>query len=220
MKKSGLILGIGVILIMLTIIIPLPTQLIDWLLMAAIGFSVIFLLLSLFAKYTSLSWLPSILLVFTMFMLTLSVSAVRLILASGYAGEVIGTFGNFVGADNPIAGLIILVAVTAVSFIVIEKSTKKVSEVTAGLTTKKANTPLDKIHAQTAFCEAMFGVIKFAKGYAVSNIIMLFIIVVGGVAILGEAIGVFMLLAIGYGLVFLIPALLITLTSGLAASRV
>jgi len=214
--KNRVIWGISLFLILVTVLFPLPAQLMDLLIVATIGISVMVLLLALFIKTTSRSWLPSILTLFTIFKVMLSVSVIRLILISGYAGEVIGTFGNFLGAGNLIIGLIILGVVTAFSFAIIIKSEKRVHEITASHTTDTNNS---HDNADT-FYKAMDGVIKFAKGNAILTAMALVIIVIGGVIVRDDAISVFMLLAIGYGVVFLLPTLLVVFTSGLITSRV
>ena len=142
-----------------------------------------------------------------------------MILSRRYSGEIIGTLGNFLGAGNLIVGLIVLGIVTVVSFIVVMTSAKRVSKVTANTTTNTL-TSNDVASTPVAFCEAMYGVIKFVKGDAIFIVMALVIIVIGGVSIRGEDISIFILFAIGYGLVFLIPTLLIAFISGLTTSRV
>ena len=235
MKNSGIFIGICLILIIAAVVIPLPAQLVNYSIMATIGFAIIFLLVALFTKKPlTLPWFPSILLAFTTFKVALSVSVIRLILLNGDAGEVIGVFGHFIGAGNLIIGLIIFVAITAVSFIAIIKVAKRVSGITASFTsnaltgTDSTNAPHSKTQVETAFCGAMDGVVQYVKGDTIFNIMALFIIVIGSVAIgvnpysllHGEAVAVFMLLAIGHGIAFLIPNVFISFASSLITIRV
>ncbi|MCL2224604.1 MAG: flagellar biosynthesis protein FlhA [Defluviitaleaceae bacterium] len=203
MKKHNVLLGIGLALIVVSVIFPIQPQLMDLLIAATIGFSVISLVVVMLTKTTSRSWLPSVLLVLSMSKLALSVSVIRLILSAGHAGGVVGTFGNFLGAGNLIIGLAILGVVTLVSFAAIITSEKRISEVAAS----------------TEFCEAMQGVMKFVKGDAIFVAIALVIIMIGGTAMRDENIGVFMLLAIGYGVAFFIPAVLIAFASVLGGMK-
>ncbi|HBS59576.1 MAG TPA: EscV/YscV/HrcV family type III secretion system export apparatus protein, partial [Firmicutes bacterium] len=134
-KHSDLFVAVAVISIVVMMIIPLPTLLLDVLLTFNISFALVLLLVSMYTQEPlQLSIFPSILLITTMLRLSLNVSATRLILLHGYAGEVITAFGNFVVGGNPVVGFVVFLILVVIQFIVITKGAERVAEVAARFT--------------------------------------------------------------------------------------
>jgi len=261
MKRKEAVIGIFVVAMVLAIIVPLPTWLIDFLLMVIIGLSLVILLNALYAKEAlEMSMFPTILLVITLFRIALSVSTTRRILGFGYAGDVIEIFGNVVvpqneqGNPNIILGLILFLIILLASFIVIVKGSERVAEVTARFTLDampgkqmaidadlntglinedEAKARRKKIQDESNFYGAMDGAVKFVKGDAIFSIIIVFVNLIGGMALgnsmdhvdglIGSdgnsAIEVFGILTVGDGLVSQIPALLIAMATGLIVTK-
>jgi len=253
MKMQESIIGIFIVAIVVCIVIPLPTPLIDLLLMINIAISLLILLNALYAKEAlEISLFPTILLVTTLFRLTLSISTTRLILGEAYAGEVIQVFGEFVARGNIVLGVIVFAIITIVNLMVITKGSGRVAEVTARFTLdampgkqmaidadlnsglideEGAKTRRKKIQDEASFYGAMDGAAKFVSGDAKAGILIIFIDLVAGVAMgmtglatgtsmpFGDAINLFTLLMIGDGLVSQIPALLISVATGLIVTK-
>ncbi|MCL2456465.1 MAG: flagellar biosynthesis protein FlhA [Defluviitaleaceae bacterium] len=253
MKKQELLIGIFIVAMVLALIISVPTWLMDFLLMCVITLAIIILLNALYAREAlEMSMFPTILLVTTLFRITLSVSSTRLILmgdgSETSAGQVIATFGQFVAGGNMIIGLIIFLVILLASFLVIIKGSERVAEVTARFTLDampgkqmaidadlntglinedEAKARRKKIQDESNFYGAMDGAVKFIKGDAIFSIVLVFINLLGGVAIgaiynglsIGDALNVYALLTIGDGLVSQIPALLIALATGLIVTK-
>ncbi len=234
----------------LMMIVPLPPVLLDLLLAANIALSVVILLTVLTLQDTlELSIFPSLLLVTTMFRLGLNVSSTRLILLEGQAGKVIETFGNFVIGGSVLVGLVVFLILVVIQFVVITNGAGRVAEVAArfaldAMPGKQMAIDADlaagmidedsarerrlRIQNESTFYGAMDGASKFVKGDAMAGIIIVAINLVGGFAIgviskglpLGEAINTYALLTVGDGLVSQIPALLMSLATGLLVTRV
>jgi flagellar biosynthesis protein FlhA len=251
MKKKEAIIGVFIVAAVLAIIIPLPTWIIDFLLMVIIGLALVILLNALYAKEAlEMSMFPTILLVITLFRMALSVSTTRSILTYGFAGEVIAVFGSFVVPEgNLILGLILFLVILLASFLVIIKGSERVAEVTARFTLdampgkqmaidadlntglineEEAKARRKKIQDESNFYGAMDGAVKFVKGDAIFSIVLVFVNLLGGMALasgmdeingLGEAVQVFGMLTVGDGLVSQIPALLIALATGLIVTK-
>ncbi|MCL2225594.1 MAG: flagellar biosynthesis protein FlhA [Defluviitaleaceae bacterium] len=253
MKKKEAVIGVFIVLMVMAIIVPLPTSLVDFLLMVIIGLALIILLNALYAKEAlEMSMFPTILLVITLFRISLSVSTTRLILGEGDAGEVIRVFGDVVAGGNLILGIILFLVVVLVNFLVIVKGSERVAEVTARftldampgkqmaidadlntglITEEEAKDRRKKVQDESNFYGAMDGAVKFVKGDAIFSIILVFINLIGGVAMgatglatgtampIGEALELFALLTIGDGLVSQIPALLISIATGLIVTK-
>jgi type III secretion protein V len=249
-RFSDIIL-VGVIMSIIgMMIVPLPTFLLDLLLTVNIAFSVILLLISLYiSEPIKIASFPTILLVTTLFRLALEISATRLILLYGFAGEVINSFGNFVVAGNFVVGAVIFLILTLVQFIVIAKGSERVAEVSARFTLdampgkqmaidadlrsgaidmQDARTRRRGLERESQFFGSMDGAMKFVKGDAIAGIIMILINIIAGL-IIGvvmkgmspiEAVQKYTILTIGEGLVAQIPALLITMTAGMVVTRV
>jgi flagellar biosynthesis protein FlhA len=206
MKIINNAVSVFIMLIILMIIIPLPSFLLDMMFIINIALSVIILLTSMYIKESlQFSIFPSILLITTILRLSLSISSIRLILLNqGDAGKVIETFGKFVIQGNYVIGFIIFIIIVIVQFMVITKGTERVSEVSArftldampgkqmaidadlssGLITEaESRTRRTKIQREADFYGAMDGATKFVKGDAIANIVITFVNFIGGVII-------------------------------------
>lgn len=195
-----------IVLIVLLIIIPLPSWLLDMMFILNLSISFIILLTSMnISESLQFSLFPAILLITTLFRLALNISSTRLILLeNGYAGEVVKTFGDFVIRGNPFVGLVIFLIIVVVQFIVISKGSERVSEVSARFTLdampgkqmaidadlssglideETARERRKKIQREADFFGAMDGASKFVKGDAIVSIIVTFINLIGGLVI-------------------------------------
>lgn len=247
-KYTELIVAFIVVAIIGIIIIPMPSLLLDILLVVNISLGVMIILLTLFTKNVlEFSTFPTMLLITTMFRLALNISATRLILGEGFAGNVIDAFANFVTGNNYIVGGVIYLIIVIVQIVVVTNGSSRVSEVSARFTLDAmpgkqmaidADLNTGLIDEQTAkkrrinlqreanFFGAMDGASKFVKGDAVAGIIITVINLIGGILIFSiqgmgimEALSKFGKLTIGSGLVSLIPSLLISIASGILVTR-
>jgi flagellar biosynthesis protein FlhA len=249
MGRSGDVIAIGIIGIILMIIIPLPSIALDILLTLNISLSIVIFLISMYIKEPlEFSVFPSMLLITTLFRLSLNFSSTRLILGKGEAGEVIYTFGNFVTGDNVVVGVIMFLILVVVQFMVITKGSERVAEVAARFTLdampgkqmaidadlnsglineQQARDRRKKVQREADFYGAMDGASKFIKGDAIAGIIIVIINISAGFFIgmlqmdlpAGEAASRFMTLTIGDGLVSQVPALFISIASGMVVTR-
>lgn len=247
--NTDVLAAIAIVFIVVMMVIPLPPFLLDILLTLSITASVLTLMLAVFTKDPlDFSVLPSLLLMMTLFRLSLNISTTRLVLLDGYAGEVIQQFGEFVIRGNAVVGFVVFAILVIVNFIVITKGSERVSEVGARftldampgkqmsidadlnsgmITEQQARDRRKKIQSEADFYGAMDGSSKFVKGDAIAAIIILFINIIGGfisgVVIRGmdmmDALHTYTLLTIGDGLVSQIPALLISTATGLVVTR-
>jgi flagellar biosynthesis protein FlhA len=239
----------AVVAIILMMVVPLPHVLLDLLLAINISLALLMLLTSMFVKRAlDFSVFPSLLLVATMFRLALNVSSTRLVLLEGYAGKVIESFGNFVIGGSVVVGLVIFLILVVIQFMVITAGAGRVAEVGARFTLdampgkqmaidadlnsglideETARTRRADVAAEADFYGAMDGASKFVKGDAIAGIIICIVNLFGGFIIgvvqrglpFGEAIQTYSLLTVGDGLVSQIPALLISIASGLIVTR-
>src|SRR4051794_16756220 len=230
-------------------VVPLPPFLLDLLLVINIGSAVLILLISMnVARALDFAVFPSLLLVVTLFRLALNISATRLVLLNGYAGKVIGAFGHFVVGGSVVVGLVIFMILIVIQFMVITNGASRVAEVGARFTLgampgkqmaidadlnaglideDTARKRREEISAEADFYGAMDGASKFVKGDAIAAIIITMINLFGGFVIgvmqkhlsLDEAMGTYSLLSVGDGLVSQIPALLISIATGLIITR-
>lgn len=231
------------------LIIPIPNTLMDILLAFDMSLSFVILFTAMFAKEVlDLSFFPSILLFTTIFRIALNVSSTRLILTTGDPGQVIETFGNFVGGGNLIVGIIIYIILVIVQFVVINKGSERVAEVTArftldampgkqmaidadlntgAITDVEAKKRREKIQEEASFFGSMDGASKYVKGDSMAGLIITFVNIVGGIVMgmtsMGlsatEAMDKFTILTIGDGLVSSIPSLLISLATGILVTK-
>lgn len=249
-KYSDLVLAALVVAVLGMIIIPLPTWLLDILLTVNITVGVLILLVALYVSDAlKIASFPTILLITTLFRLSLNISSTRLILANGDAGEVIRAFGSFVVGGNYVVGGIIFIIITLVNFIVVAKGAERVSEVGARftldampgkqmsidadlragtITMEQALERREQLQRESQMYGAMDGAMKFVKGDAVAGIIITLINVIGGLIIgmmmrnldMTQAIQTYSILSIGDGLVSQIPALIISVSAGVVVTRV
>lgn len=249
LKHTDLLLGVGLLLIVAMLIVPLPHFILDAGLVAAIGASVIILLTAVNIKDPlEFNVFPSLLLVTTLFRLALSIAATKLILGTGQAGHVIETFGNFVMGGDFVVGFVSFLILMIVQFIVITNGAGRVSEVVARFTLDAmpgkqmaidadlASGTIDESEAkkrrknvkqEADFYGAMDGASKFVKGDAIAAILIIVVNIIGGFVagfMRGESdpmtiIKTYALLSVGEGLVAQLPALLISTASGLMVTR-
>ena len=242
--------ALALIGILFSLLIPLPSQAIDFLLVANLVFALIIFISALYIPDPlKFSALPSILLLLTVFRLVLNISTTRMILGSGSAGQLLEIFGKLVIQGDLIVGAVIFLVITLVQFIVIAKGSERVAEVAARFTldalpgkqmsidadlrsglidvfTAKKNR--EKLQTESRFYGALDGTMKFIKGDAIAGIVITLINVVGGLIIgvllkgndLGTALRVYTLLTIGDGLLSQIPALLNSISAGMVVTRV
>ena len=231
------------------LIIPVPAVLMDILLSfdMALSFAILFTAMYV-TEVLEMSFFPSILLFTTIFKIALNVSSTRLILTTGNPGQVIETFGNFVGGGDLIVGIIIYIIIIIVQFVVINKGSERVAEVTARFTLdampgkqmaidadlntgaiddKEARRRREKIQEEASFFGSMDGASKYVKGDAAAGLIITGINIVGGIAMgmlrqgldINAALNKYTILTIGDGLVSSIPSLLISLATGILVTK-
>ncbi|MCR8928060.1 flagellar biosynthesis protein FlhA [Priestia megaterium] len=249
MSARELPVVIGVVLIIVMLVIPLPSWLLSILIMINISLALLVLLVSMNMKEPlELSVFPSLLLVLTLFRLGLNVSTTRSILGTGEAGGVVETFGHFVIGGNPLVGFVVFIILIIIQFLVITKGAERVSEVAARFTLdampgkqmsidadlnagmiseKQAIDRREKIQREADFYGAMDGASKFVKGDAIAGIVITLINILFGIIIgmlqmgmsITEASQTFTLLTVGDGLVSQIPALMISTATGIIVTR-
>jgi flagellar biosynthesis protein FlhA len=249
-SNSDLLIAASILLIVFVIILPLPEFLLDILLTINISLAILILLLTVFTKHVlEMSIFPSLLLITTLFRLSLNVSSTKLILGTGSAGKVVESFGEFVTRGDYIVGAIIFIIIIIVQFLVITNGAGRVAEVTArftldampgkqmsidadlgaGLISEEEAVSRRTILQQEAeFYGAMDGASKFVKGDAIAGIIIVLINFIAGLVIgmtrggvdANTAISQYGILTIGDGLVSQIPALLISVSSGILITKV
>lgn len=248
-RTSNVALAIGIVLILGVMLLPLPTFLMDVLLVMNITGALVILFVALYVmKPLEFSVFPGLLLIVTLFRLSLNVATTRLILGQGYAGEVIASFGNFVVQGNYIVGTVIFLILVIINFVVITKGSTRIAEVTARFTLDampgkqmsidadlnagliddtQARARREAISKEADFYGAMDGAAKFVRGDAIAGLLITAVNILGGVAIgtlqrgmaFKEAASQYMLLTIGDGLVSQIPALIISTASGIIIAR-
>ncbi|NGZ75489.1 flagellar biosynthesis protein FlhA [Saccharibacillus alkalitolerans] len=249
MKKTDIVVLAGVLAIVLMMILPIPTWLLDVLIVINIAGAMLIMLLAMSTKEAlQFSIFPALLLITTLFRLSLNISTTKLILGQADAGSVVETFGKFVAGGEIAIGFIVFLILVAVQFIVIVKGSERVAEVGARFTLdampgkqmsidadlnaglineQQARERRSKIEREADFYGAMDGASKFVKGDAIASIILLIINLVGGFIIgmtihgmpFSDALSTYSILTIGDGLVSQIPALLISTASGLIVTR-
>jgi flagellar biosynthesis protein FlhA len=238
-----------VVMILGIMIIPLPPYLMDVLIAVNITCAIVLLMVSLYINEPNeLSVFPSLLLVLTLFRLSLNISSTRLILSDAYAGDIILAFGDFIIGGNYIVGFIMFIILVLINFLVIVKGSGRISEVAArfaldAMPGKQMSIDADlgaglideneakerrkKVASEAEFHGAMDGASKFVKGDAIAGLIITAINIIAGfiigIAQLGmsfsEAIETYSILTIGDGLVSQIPALLISTAAGMVVAR-
>jgi len=249
LQKWDAVVAIYILTAFIMLIVPLPAWILD-VFMAfnmAVAFTILFA--AMFTKEVlDMSYFPSILLFTTIFRIAMNVSSTRLILTTGTAGNVVMTFGQFVGGGDLIVGAVIFIILILVQFLVINKGTERVAEVTARFTLdampgkqmaidadlntgaiddKEAKIRRDKIQQESSFFGSMDGAVKYVKGDAVAGLILTVINLVGGIIMgmtrsgmdINSALSTYGVLTIGDGLVSQIPSLLISLSTGILVTK-
>jgi flagellar biosynthesis protein FlhA len=249
LKRADLLFTFALFGTVLLLVLPVPPFLLDVLLALNIGLSLLVLLAIIYVKDPpEFSGFPTILLTLTLFRLALNISSTRLILINGFAGNIIESFGHSVIRGNYVVGAVVFVILVVINFVVITKGAGRIAEVSARFTLDAmpgkqmaidaelnagiideatATARRVKIQKEADFYGAMDGASKFVRGDAVAGILIMLINVGGGFAIgvfqmdlsLAESLQKFTLLSIGDGLVSQIPALIISIGSGLLVTR-
>ena len=249
MKRYDFAVSFYLISALLFLIIPISPNILDILLALNIALGLVVLLHALFSKEVlELSTFPTILLLTTIFRVAVNVGSTRLILTTGDSGNVVTTFGEFVGGGNPILGIVIFSILILVQFGVINKGTERISEVTArftldampgkqmavdsdlnagAITEEEARIRRQKIQEESSFFGSMDGATKYVKGDATSGLLISIITFVGGLVVGimsgmsgAEAFEKYAILAIGSGLVNQIPSLCVSLSTGILVTKV
>lgn len=249
MKKSDVGVALYLLAAVIFFIVPIPSVLLDVMLALNISIALIVLFNTLFVKEVlDMSFFPTLLLFTTIFRISLNVSSTRLILTTGSPGNVVETFGEFVGGGDMVIGTIVFIILIIIQFIVINKGSERVAEVTARftldampgkqmaidadlntgtITEKEARERRNKIQEEASFFGSMDGATKYVKGDATAGLIITFVNLIGGTVMgvmrggmeFGEAIQHYGLLTIGDGLCSQIPSLLISLATGILVTK-
>ena len=239
----------GVVTILFVMLVPLPTFFLDIMLCVSISIALLVLITTLFiTKPLDLSIFPSLVLVLTLFRLGLNVASTRLVLRDGYAGEVIDAFGHFVVGGSLVIGLVIFLILVVIQFAVITNVSGRAAEVAARFTLDAmpgkqmaidadlnaglidedtARSRRAEVSSEADFYGAMDGGAKFVKGDAIAGIVITLINLIGGFVIgmvergmtAGESIETYAILSVGDGLVTQIPAILLSVATGLVVTR-
>ncbi|MEE0960799.1 MAG: flagellar biosynthesis protein FlhA [Lachnospiraceae bacterium] len=249
LRKTDLALGIYLLAAVCFLIIPIPSWMLDIMLAINLGIALMILFNVLYSKEVlNMSSFPTLLLFTTIFRISLNVSSTRLILSTGDPGKVVLAFGQFVGGNNMVIGVVIFLILIIIQFVVINKGSERVAEVTARFTLDampgkqmaidadlntgaiddaEAKRRREKIQQESAFFGSMDGATKFVKGDATAGVIITAVNIIGGI-IMGmtsmglsanEAIEKFTILTIGDGLVSQIPSLVISLSTGILVTK-
>ena len=248
-KQKEFLIIAAIVFVIVLMVIPLPLFIIDFFLAVAFALALMILLISMYnERPVDFSVFPALLLAVTMFRLSLNIATTRSILANGEAGAIIQTFGNFVTGGNIVVGVIIFLIIVLVNFLVITKGAGRIAEVAARFTLDampgkqmaidadlnagiideaEAKQRRKDISREADFFGAMDGASKFVKGDAIAGIIIMIITIIGGFVIgmtmrglpFGEALMVYTVLTIGDGLVSQMPALMISIGTGILVSR-
>lgn len=248
-KNSDIALVLLVLGVLVVLFAPIPSGLLDFLILSNFSFAFLVLLLTFYmARPVEFSTFPSLLLIATLFRLSLNVAATRLILSDGDAGRVIGAIGAFVVGGNYVIGLIVFLILIVVQYVVVTSGAQRVSEVAARFTLDsmpgqqmsidadlnmgfidqaEAQRRRKNIEKEAGFYGAMDGASKFVKGDAIAGIIILLINIIGGLVIgvmqhgmpWGQALQTYTLLTIGDGIVTQVPALVIAVGTGIIVTR-
>ncbi len=249
MKKADVGVALYLLAAVVFFIVPIPNQLLDVMLALNISIALVVLFNCLFVQEVlDMSFFPTLLLFTTIFRIALNVSSTRLILTTGDPGNVVATFGAFVGGNDIIVGAIIFIVLVIIQFVVINKGSERVSEVTARFTLdampgkqmaidadlntgaiddREARVRREKIQAESAFFGSMDGATKYVKGDAGAGLLITGINLVGG-TVMGmtregleavEALQKYGILTIGDGLASQMPSLMISLATGILVTK-
>ncbi|HET7488839.1 MAG TPA: flagellar biosynthesis protein FlhA [Acidimicrobiales bacterium] len=239
----------AIVAVVVMMVVPLPTVVVDMLLAVNMSGAVLILLMSMHVRRPlDFSVFPTMLLVCTMFRLALNVSATRLVLLHGFAGNVIEAFGHFVIGGSVVVGLVLFFILVVIQFMVITKGSERVAEVAARFTLdampgkqmaidadlnagmideEEARRRRRDVAAEADFYGAMDGASKFVKGDAIAAIVITTVNLIGGFVVgviqhhlsIGDAVKTYSLLSVGDGMVSQIPALMISVSAGIITTR-
>ncbi|MCA9263103.1 MAG: FHIPEP family type III secretion protein [Planctomycetales bacterium] len=247
-RRSETLLSAALLGILVVLLVPLPPLLLDLLLTVNLGVTVLLLLVVLGVKHPlEISVFPSLLLLMTLYRLSLNVATTRLVLIDGDAGRLVSAFGGFVVGGNLVVGLVIFVILVVVQFIVITRGAGRVSEVAARFTLdampgkqmaidaelgagaideKTARHRRAQLSREAEFYGAMDGASKFVRGDAIAGLVVTAVNLIGGMILgvggglsVAEAATRYSILTIGDGLVSQIPALVIATASGILVTK-
>lgn len=249
LRQGDVVLVALVLGILLVLFAPIPRGMLDFLILTNFSFAFLILLLTFYmARPVEFSTFPSLLLIATLFRLSLNVAATRLILADADAGRVIAAIGSYVVGGNYVIGLIVFLILIVVQYVVVTSGAQRVSEVAARFTLdsmpgqqmsidadlnmgfidqEEAQRRRKNLEKEAAFYGAMDGASKFVKGDAIAGIIIMLINIVGGLVIgtmqfgmrWDQALQTYTLLTIGDGIVTQVPALVIAVGTGIIVTR-
>ncbi len=249
MARTDVMIAIYVLVAFMMFIVPLPAGILDVFLALniAIAFTVLFACMFI-KEVLDMSYFPTILLFTTIFRIAMNVSSTRLILKTGTSGNVVMTFGQFVGGGDLIIGAIVFIILIMIQFLVINKGSERVAEVTARFTLdampgkqmaidadlntgaiddREARERREKIQLESSFFGSMDGAVKYVKGDAIAGLLLTLINLLGGIAMgmlrngmdVMTALDNYGILTIGDGLVSQIPSLLISLSTGVLVTK-
>ena len=249
MKKQDLAIALYVLSAFVMFIISIPSWLLDILLALNIAVAFTIMFSTMFTKEVlDMSFYPTMLLFTTIFRISLNVSSTKLILKTGEPGNVVKTFGEYVGGGDLIIGTIVFIILILIQFMVINKGSERVAEVTArftldampgkqmaidadlntgAITDAQAKERRDKIQQEASFFGSMDGAVKYVKGDATAGLVITAVNIVGGIIMgmvrqnmaIGDAMNKYTILTIGDGLVSQIPSLLISLSTGILVTK-
>lgn len=249
MKKADIGVALYLLAAVIFFIVPISSTLLDVMLALNISLALIVLFNTLFVKEVlDMSFFPTLLLFTTIFRISLNVSSTRLILSTGNPGNVVETFGNFVGGGDLVIGVIVFIILVIIQFVVINKGSERVAEVTArftldampgkqmaidadlntgAITEREARERRNKIQEESGFFGSMDGATKYVKGDAAAGLIITFVNLIGGTAMgmmrqdlaFMDALQRYGILTIGDGLCSQIPSLLISLSTGILVTK-
>jgi flagellar biosynthesis protein FlhA len=248
-RNKDILLAGGILLIIGFLVVPLPPMMLDVFLALSLGISVLILILAVYIRTPlDFSSFPTVLLITTLFRLGLSIASTRLILSSGNPGQIIEAFGSYVIGGNYVVGIIIFIILLIVNFVVIIKGSTRIAEVSARFTLdampgkqisidadlnsgfideQTARARRERLSNEADFYGSMDGAAKFVKGDAIAGLIITAINILGGFAVgvfqmdmeVSDAASRFTILSVGDGLITQIPALLVSVASGLVVTR-
>ena len=249
-RRSDIALALLLVSIIAMMILPMPPLMLDLLIGLNMSIAILLLMVSIYIPSPlAFATCPSVLLLTTLFRLSLGIASTRLILLDGEAGKIIQTFGEFVVGGNLVVGLVVFLIITIVQFIVITKGSERIAEVSARfsldampgkqmsidsdlragvITLAEARRRRENLALESQLFGSMDGAMKFVKGDAIAGLIIILVNILGGLTIgtlqrgmpMSEALQLYSILTIGDGLVAQIPALFISITSGIIVTRV
>jgi type III secretion protein V len=234
----------------LAMILPIPTALVDIMVAINIGASILLLMVAFYLNSAvEFAALPAVILISTVFRLSISITITRLVLSQADAGSIVRTFGEFIVSGNVVVGLVVFLIITIVQFVVITKGSERVAEVAARFTLDALpgkqmsidadlrNGDINQAEArrrrrmlgrESQLYGAMDGAMKFVKGDAIAGLIIIAVNLIGGIAVgtiqhklrIGDAVQIYSLLTVGDGLISQIPALFVSMAAGTVVTRV